>query len=218
METMTEPVTEKLLLLVDLNGTLCCRIFNNDQKQYAYYVRPNAAEFLKNMSKYFVVGILTCMISKNAYSMCKAIDSNFEKYIVKVYDEPFNKKDLESPKEWAKIRDMTKITKDTKRTLKTIVLIDDNERKFVEAPYNGIMVPTYGETEVGNGQKDNILNEVGKHLLEMYETWNTAKETFDVRDYDMKNCPFKKVVRTKTELKEVAEKLTRLELNEKLDL
>lgn len=213
----------KLLLLVDLNGTMGYRSeapiigFPTKciRKRY-FYPRPDAADFLKEMAKYYDVCIYTSVMYHNACDICNMIDPAWKNYITKIYDRDYNKKDPNGVEEWDTIRDMNLIMRDSKRNMSSIILLDNELRKFSEYPYNGLIVPEYGPTQVKRGDKSTLL-QLSVYLKDLHQTYEKEwRKSFDVTTY-IKNNPLSQCG-GKSELAQLTEKIANLEMSDILDM
>jgi hypothetical protein len=190
----------KLLLLIDLNGTMCFRTetkINPSQRKANLhvrnkfiYLRGGAESFLQTCSDRFNVCILTSMVKRNADAVLNLINS--EKYLVKVFDRDYHKKDPEGAESWDTIRDMDKIFLEGNGMFgfHNTVLLDNETRKIRDFLPNGILVGEYGLKEATNDQKDSLLP-IQEYLLQMAAGYRKGENGFeDVRQW-MEQNPLK---------------------------
>jgi hypothetical protein len=101
-----------------------------------------------------------------------------------VLDRSMNKVDPEAVNEWDTVRDMTKVwNRLPGYGPEKTVLLDNEARKFIDAPRNGIVVPEFGATEART-RKEGTLKALQAYLLRLAE--DSPK---DVRDYLAANPP-----------------------------
>jgi hypothetical protein len=182
---------KKLLLLVDLNGTLGyrCEVALKGRKpdlylrHKNYYFRSDAVSFLKKMSNHYDVCIYTSIMKQNAEAAVNALDKDHKEYISKIYDQSYNKQDPQGAKMWDTIRDMEKVYGRSGFSKTNTILLDNEPRKFRETPRNGIVVPEYGRNEA-KSNISNTLTRLGKYLILLAESNVT-----DVRQY-MEETPY----------------------------
>lgn len=185
----------KLLLLVDLNGTMCFRTETKIAQRQAslyirkkhIYLRAGAESFLQTCSEHFNVCILTSMVKRNADAVLNLVNS--EQYLAKVFDREYHKKDPEGVERWDTVRDIEKIFLEQNGTFgyHNTVLLDNETRKIRDFIDNGILVGEYGLEEATNDQQGSLLP-IQEYLLKMAAAYK--KDGFkDVRKW-MNETPF----------------------------
>jgi hypothetical protein len=148
-----------------------------------YYARSRIREFVTALARSgsFTVCVYTSMMALNVNAGLDAILPRASS-IERVFDRNMNKPDPHAANEWDTIRDMGKIWKalpgyGPERTL----LLDNEARKFGDAPRNGIVVPEYGAAEVlrvAQGRRSETLAPIKDYLLRL-----AAAAPADVREY-----------------------------------
>ena len=185
----------KLLLLVDLNGTMCFRTETKIAQRQAnlyirkkhIYLRAGAESFLQTCSEHFNVCILTSMVKRNADAVLNLVNS--EQYLAKVFDREYHKKDPEGVESWDTVRDVEKIFLEENGIFgfHNTVLLDNETRKIRDFIDNGILVGEYGLEEATNDQQGSLLP-IQEYLLKMAAAYR--KDGFkDVRQW-MNETPF----------------------------
>lgn len=145
----------KLLLLIDINGTMCQRLntrVNGDTahdfryKKYFVYRRPFIDElfdFLQDNSN-FDVYVYTSMMDHNAKGMVQRLLPSRLHYLEKILDQSLNKPDVDAeyPNEF--MRDLYKVWEELPAYshLNTI-LVDNDEQKCREFKSNSIIIPNF---------------------------------------------------------------------------
>jgi hypothetical protein len=142
-------IKEKIIILFDLNGTLCYR--NNKTVK----LRPNI-EKLSELSKHFVLGIYTSVTLKNACKIIKLIEDKCGK----IFDEKliFTREDT-IPFTNEEIIELNIPPYKTKKSIEKVIkdytnvcIVDDEIFKIIEQE-NSLIVPKY------NGEdNDEILS------------------------------------------------------------
>jgi hypothetical protein len=186
---------DKSLLLLDMNGTICYRsemAIRRAKHQRAkhdlyvrrkyYYARRGIRDFVTTLARSgsFTVCVYTSMMAHNAHAGVEAILPCAG--IDQVFDRGMNEPDPFAANDWDTVRDMDKIWEampgyGPERTL----LLDNEARKFQDAPRNGIVVPEYGAAEVrrvSHGRRAETLPQIKDYLLRL-----AAAALADVRDY-----------------------------------
>ena len=209
---------ENILLLVDLNGTMGYRTETRVEGFRAprlnnkyFYVRPDAINFLKSMSKHFKLCIVTSVMQHNAEKLLNLVDRNWKNYITFLYSREYNKIDSEGEKEFDTIRDFDKIFFHSKHGFENTILIDNEKRKLRESPDNGLIVPEFGENQVRSGEK-NTLDSLSEYLVQLEKEY--SRKNFDVREY-MKQNPFNVLVDDEESLsEELITEIEKIDLNQ----
>jgi len=189
---------KKILLLLDLNGTIAYRaeaaVSGVPPLMYLrhknYYPRLGIETFVQEVGKdgSFLIAIYTSVMRHNVMPFVQAIFPG-NRGIFKIFDRDFNKADPNAVNEWDTVRDLKKIWASVAGFDETNTILMDNEaRKFSDTPLNGIVVPEYGAAEV-KAKRSNTLQTLQRYLLSMKEDPRFGTPSFDVRQY-MKEFPF----------------------------
>jgi hypothetical protein len=154
----------KLLLLVDMNGTFLLRARSkfpnqptpfattkNSSKTMYYYLRPDADRFVQWLiSKQEIcdcvdVAFYTSMKEENALVPLKKLDRYGSVYL---YSQEFNKHDSSGENAWDMMRDFPKLWSSRDgpafgHSERSTIMIDDSTRKMREFPNNLVLVPEF---------------------------------------------------------------------------
>lgn len=154
----------KLLLLVDMNGTFLLRARSkvpnqgppfvstkNSTKTVYYYLRPGAERFVKwliakqEICDCVDVAFYTSMKEENALVPLKKLDRRGDLYL---YSQDFNKHDRSGENAWDMMRDFPKLWSTQYgpafgHSERSTIMIDDSLRKMREFPTNLILVPEF---------------------------------------------------------------------------
>jgi hypothetical protein len=226
----------KLMLLVDINGTIGIRVEEPIQgirsllyiRHKYFYPRFGVVPFLRKWGRdpRFEVCIFSSVHKHNILPILDALDTNWKSYIKKVYDNKYNKEDPNKRNPWDTIRDFTKILADSpQQSMKTILTIDNESRKIQEAPYNGVIIPEFGLKEATN-KKGDTLNYLDQYLTKMSSDKDFLSSNWDVREYIKKNpfydnntnTPNNNTNNTAAEISQVTETISKLTVvDDKLD-
>ena len=148
----------KLLILLDLNGTLVYRslirlktenpFFRHSSNPKRYYFRQNAKEFISNLLKKrrscdcIELAFYSSMTQKNACAVASKLDSFSEMY---VYGREYNMPDLLCGDDHAVIRNLPAIWSNPDGpgfgySERSTIMVDDTVRKMREYPRNLVQV------------------------------------------------------------------------------
>ena len=149
----------KLLILLDMNGTLVLRNETRVAGKAAdikvsklfYYFRNNANVFiqwLSSRSSVFNIAFYTSMSSKYAVPAVNILTNG--KNDIYLFDQPFNKKDTEGENSWSTMRDMPKIwgcgnSPAFGHSEYDTIMIDDSYSKMKEYPGNACILLYFDE-------------------------------------------------------------------------
>lgn len=190
----TEVTKKKILLLLDMNGSMCYRtetpLRNVKHSLYLrsryFYARGGLKDFLRALdsTKNFHICVYTSMMEHNASGGLAALLGDKVSLIKKVFHRDYNKPDPKGENHWDTIRDMKKIYKyldgfDEKNT----ILVDNEARKLRETPRNGIIVDEMSAEDARTAEKRPLL------ALQEYLEKLAKDSPTDVREY-MKKHPF----------------------------
>lgn len=191
---------KKLLLLLDMNGTLLYRsktrlhariqhafVFN---QQY-YYYRPRAQDLItwlvQECSHLVNVAFYTSMSNQNATAGATYLTANISTKL-HIYDQAMNKSDPSGEHAWSMMRDMTKIwsavdTPGYGFNATNTLMIDDSNTKMREHPGNLIVVPEFTEELVVSGADDTLeqLQNILLQVLRAVDACIDVDPAFDVR-------------------------------------
>jgi hypothetical protein len=186
----------KLLILVDMNGTLLHRSptklggKKNDCKALSMYV------YFRNFAKVFcnwlaeIQNIDVCFYtSMKAQSASIIIESLLEKdKKIHLLDQTYNKRDPDGENSWSMMRDMKRIWSlegcpSFGHSEKTTIMIDDSPNKMKEYPDNVYIIPAYVEEYVVNKNKEDeqVLLHTMDFLKRLLEEWNNEAHIDDIR-------------------------------------
>jgi hypothetical protein len=153
------------------------------------YLRHGIPEFLEALKPHYNLFIYTSVMLHNVIAVLDLIPNRTD-YIVQVFDRQYNKPDPNANEAWETIRDINKIIRycknlDNSFSLASVILLDNETRKFQECFENGILVPEYGIHQVQSKEK-NTLVPIQQYLVNLGKQFAEGK--FDVRDF-MKKSP-----------------------------
>jgi hypothetical protein len=175
-------------LLLDLNGTLIYRS-DSELKQVPggvhvrgrwLYARPGAVALLEKLASRFTLLVCTSMVLHNALSCLEVISPDWQRWIRKVLDRPYNRPDPNGGHEWDTVRDVKRILADSELTflrLENFIFVDNESRKCVDAPTNCLIVPELGVAELVQ-RNDSSTQQISQYLCSLAD----AKPS-DVRVY-----------------------------------
>lgn len=180
----------KLLILLDLNGTLMYRSvfklntaikFNEaGEDQRFYYYRPGAVEFVSFLIDQLEttdcvdIAFYSSMTGKNATAAATNLDPSRRLH---VYAREFNQRDTSSENQWAVIRDLSAVWAAPGRpafqhSARSTIMIDDTFRKLREFPDNLVQVPEFTEQSVVHGEGFDLYM-LTAHIRDIIGSWQT---------------------------------------------
>lgn len=177
----------KYLVLLDMKGTICYRTDESVGRarhdlfirRKFYYKRLGVNEFVLQLhaTGMFDICVYSSMMAHNIEAGLNAIMPH-RRLLRAVLDREMNKPDPAGINEWDTVRDMKKVWNrlpgyGPERTL----LLDNEARKFQDAPENGIVVPEFGPAEVLS-KKSGTLDTLLQYLLDL-----ARDAPKDVREY-----------------------------------
>lgn len=186
---------KKLLMLLDMNGTILVRSKRRIGKRppdatlydVHYYLRDKAISFVESLTQNnsIVFAFYTSMKETSARPATSVLCKGRS---VELYERKFNKFDPEGENHWDTMRDLKKIWTTPDRVgfgfdETSTVVIEDTARKMREHPYNVIVVPSYTEESVLEGY-DSVLTRLGDFLHSLFRA-----NVDDVREFLLCN-PF----------------------------
>lgn len=177
----------KILLLFDLDGTCCFRATKPiENAPYDFfltgsyiYTRPNISDFISNIkgTGMFDPFVCTSIMTPLAVKIVMAILPAHPEMKHKLLGRDTTKTDRNSVVHLATPTDLYAIWHQfPEYNEKNTIVLDDDPRKFLEHPYNGIVVPRFKEPEVI--EQNTLFNFVQKYLVEL-----GAANPLDVREY-----------------------------------
>ena len=188
----TSATRNKILVLLDMNGTLLCRSpvkIKGRAKTHDCKVLNNFC-YIRNGAKELVSWLVTCpsvdlcfytsMMKKSAGPLAEYVTGNeFEN--IHLFDQPFNKKDPDGDKAWSMMRDLPRLwsLEDTpayNHSELTTIMIDDSYAKMREYPDNVLILPEYTEKVIEDGEinDEKVLRSAVKFMDELVEIWNSV--------------------------------------------
>jgi len=153
------------------------------------YMRDGIQDFFQKLKPYFNICIYTSVMRHNVMPVLDLIPS-WSKLVARVFDRDYNKPDPNGKESWDTIRDMDRIfssssSKDNEFGLQNTILLDNETRKFQDAPENGILVGEYGLRQVQKKQKGS-LGPLADYLLDLGKAF-ASDSSMDVRKYMAEN-------------------------------
>lgn len=189
-EVRSLPSSFRVLLLIDMNGTLLYRsktplngpyvhVFNNTY----YYHRPHVRKFLQWLQTYrswIDIAFYTSMTHKNAEMGANHLLKNMKP--IYIYDQAMNKSDPEGPNHWSMMRDLPRIwsTENSPgygHSERTTIMIDDSLMKMREYPDNAIIIPEFSESMVQGG--DDVLEQLQRVLQLIFAEAVISRHRYD---------------------------------------
>jgi NLI interacting factor-like phosphatase len=187
-----------LLVLLDMNGTLLCRAAEKlggqakkhdcrVLKNYCYF-RNDAKRLVKWLEGHPRIDLCfyTSMKKKSAEPLSEHLLG--EASSIYLFDQEYNKRDMEGRNSWSMMRDMPRIWSQQDspsfgHSEKSTIMIDDSYEKMREYPDNVFIVPEYTEEviELGDPSDDTVLDVVIQFLDKLTHAWTAKSETDDVR-------------------------------------
>ena len=188
--------SSKLLLLLDMNGTLIYRSKTALDSTYVhlsngtyYFHRPHVDKFLKFLSSHqhwIDIAFYTSMTTKNAVLGAQYLLKDMNP--IYIYDQPMNKKDPEGPNHWSMMRDLpliwsTQNSPGYGHSERSTIMIDDSWAKMREHPGNVIVIPEFNESDVLL-RKDDVLENLQSVLSKILEEAAILRHRadFDIRE------------------------------------
>ena len=186
----------KILLLLDMNGTLIYRSKTALDSTYThfsngayYFHRPHVDKFLKFLlshQHWIDIAFYTSMTTKNAVLGAQNLLKDMNQ--IYIYDQPMNKKDPEGPNVWSMMRDLPLIWNTPNspgygHNECSTIMIDDSWAKMREYPENVIVLPEFSESDVLHG-KDDVLKKLHFALDEILHQAAILRHRadFDIRE------------------------------------
>ena len=161
---ITTPSKKKYSLVIDLDETLVfVKFINNNSNKALLHLRPYLFDFLENLSPLYELISFTTATSIYAEKILNEIETKKKYFSYKFYREHSIIKGKEI------VKDISRIG----RSMKKILIIDNNANNFKINKENGILIyPFYNEKN-----KDCSLLELKKILIKIYN-----KNYEDIRD------------------------------------
>ena len=161
---ITTPSKKKYSLVIDLDETLVfVKFINNNSNKALLHLRPYLFDFLENLSPLYELISFTTATSIYAEKILNEIETKKKYFSYKFYREHSIIKGKEI------VKDISRIG----RSMKKILIIDNNANNFKINKENGILIyPFYNEKN-----KDCSLLELKKILMKIYK-----KNYEDIRD------------------------------------
>jgi hypothetical protein len=182
---------KKVLVLLDMNGTLLLRLKGRLGKapptfQHAglnYYLRAGVVELVQMLRQHprCTLAFYTSMRESNALPAVLHITGGVR---VEIYDRDYNKADTKGRKDaksWDTMRDMDKIWSTRGRAghgfdATSTLMVDDTDRKMRHAPRNLVRVPEFKEAA---HRDDGTMATLIEYLRGLLDNCGDG----DVRDY-----------------------------------
>ena len=195
-QIQTNFTSSKLLILLDMNGTLLYRSKTALDSKYVhfsngsyYFHRPGVRKLLKFLLSHrhwIDIAFYTSMTTKNAtfgaHHLLKDMDQLY------IYDQTMNKKDPEGEHDWSMMRDLPLIWNTINspgfgHDERSTIMIDDSWSKMREYPENVIVIPEFNESDVLH-QKDDVINKLHTALSKILDeaTILRHRADFDIRE------------------------------------
>ena len=191
----------KLLVLIDMNGTLLLREkklvpgkvpdFVHAKKNY--YIRNGAKDFVKNIMSIPQIrfAFYTSMLGTNAKpAISKLAGIGWEEDGVQLYDRTYQKHDPSGKNKWDTMRDLEKVWKEemTNNGYRfgpdNTLMIDDTKEKMREHPNNVLIVPELtAESLVSEAKDSSVLNDVYTYILDYILHLELSSKKLSVPDY-----------------------------------
>ncbi|KAI9275714.1 hypothetical protein BDA99DRAFT_496274 [Phascolomyces articulosus] len=195
-EVLKEPVDNKKLIILDLNGTLASRT----QNRQSMYVRPYQDIFLDYIFKHFKVMVWSSAQPHSVTNMCQLF-GDYEKDLLRAWDRRyFSLTPAEYNRKSITLKDLEVIwdnldEEDGTFDATNTILVDDSPAKAILQPYNSIHLCEFSHTSptfLHYGESE--LLHVVRYLEELRFQSNVC--------HFMKKKPFKSVDPAKNQDKE----------------
>ncbi|TPX30939.1 hypothetical protein SmJEL517_g05595 [Synchytrium microbalum] len=198
---------DKILLVLDLNGTLLCKVTKFDKRaahqnpflppkasfkcnKAPVYVRPHLGVFLEFLFENFAVAAWTSAQPSNAKALATGAFGQYFEQLEFLWDRTHCSEVRGGRHDHSSIKDLRKIWDadgrdklDSTRTwsARNTILLDDTASKASYTTENHLKIPTFTVLNATNDQsKDRILLNVMNYLLDLKSTYGGAEEK-DVR-------------------------------------
>ena len=192
----------KLLVLLDMNGTLLVRTKRRvggrlpdvSLNENHNFFREGAVEFcraLKSRADLLSFAFYTSMREKSARPATLALCGGDDEHgrPPHLYERAFNKADSSAENAWDTMRDLEKVWQTQDKIAygfdaTNTIVVDDTPRKMREHPHNVLVVPTYDERALSRANDTalpSLLNYLDR-LLQDAARWSQTT-TYDVRAF-----------------------------------
>ncbi|KAI9491764.1 HAD-like domain-containing protein [Zychaea mexicana] len=142
---LAEPIDDKKLLILDLNGTLASRTTN----RRSMYVRPYQDKFLDYIFRHFKVMVWSSAQPHSVNSMCRLFGSYVDDLLLTWDRRYFNLSTGDYNRKTVTLKDLEVVWRalgqDTYDASNTI-LVDDSPAKAILQPYNSIHLKEFDHT------------------------------------------------------------------------
>ncbi|KAK6534701.1 hypothetical protein TWF281_006005 [Arthrobotrys megalospora] len=188
------PTERKLLVILDLNGTLLCRarMLNGCRDKYNPWPRTNLPPFLDYIFREHYVVVFSSAMQGTILNLLKAtIPREHRSKILRI----FTREDMDIPQKYFKLKVSTfkrlsmvwdalgDYGSDLKFDQTNTILMDDSTEKASSEPYNHLLVPEY-TVDIHSSGGDGVLGNIAGYLEE-------ARKWENVSSYIREN-PFSK--------------------------
>lgn len=195
---VNNPTQRKLLVILDLNGTLLCRtrMLNGCRDKYNPWPRTNLPPFLDYLFREHHVVVYSSAMQGTILNLLKAtMPREHRSKIMRV----FTREDMDIPRKYFKLKVSTfkrlsmvwdvlaEQNNDWEFDQTNTVLMDDSSEKASSEPYNHLLVPEY-TVDIHNAGGDEALGNIAGYLDEVRKWENVSsyirENPFDKdRDY-----------------------------------
>jgi TFIIF-interacting CTD phosphatase-like protein len=171
---------QRILLILDLNGTLVERVHSPKANQllksiphtftipkYKVYGRPHLAQFISYILKEFDVAVWTSALEKNANGMCTNIFKDDLKQIKFVWNQAHCSEITAYPN-FSCVKDLRTVwTTFPQYCEQKTIMIDDTCEKLKYNRKNGLIIPTFSVLENENHLEDSELLKLITYLTKL---------------------------------------------------
>ncbi|KAF3925925.1 hypothetical protein ABW20_dc0105731 [Dactylellina cionopaga] len=191
---LSNPSKSKLLIILDLNGTLLCRgvLPNGRRDKFNPYPRRNIGPFIDYIFKHHQVAVFSSAMAGTILNLLKTIiPLEHRSKILRI----FTREDMDIPARYfrAKVSTFKRLTtvweslelqhNDWKYDQTNTILIDDTSAKAATEPHNLLMLPEYTLDLHFTGMDDALGNAVG--YLEEVRKWDNVSSYMKTQPFDV---------------------------------
>ncbi|KAK6350722.1 hypothetical protein TWF718_003907 [Orbilia javanica] len=174
---VNNPTKRKLLVILDLNGTLLCRtrMLNGCRDKYNPWPRTNLPPFLDYIFREHHVVVFSSAMQGTILNLLKAtMPREHRSKILRI----FTREDMDIPRKYFKLKVstfkrlsmvwdvLTDQNSDWEFDQTNTVLMDDSTEKASSEPYNHLLVPEY-TVDIHNAGGDGALGNIAGYLEEV---------------------------------------------------